>query len=145
MNRAMANHNEPARDVLYTPIEHEKRSREVADSLRRLLVGLNTGGVAVLLTAASKLMDDPWEKSPIWAAPPLGFFVLSLVLICLSLWSAKRRELRRRDRAIALGVKDGSPVQGEVRPAFEHSTLWDSAAAALFVFGFCWAVLTIPV
>jgi hypothetical protein len=119
--------------MLFHPIEHEKRSRDIADSTRRLLVGINAGGVAALLAVAGKLMDATPSISPRWVFWPLVYFLLSFAMTYCSMVLAKEREIDRRDQALKLGIKEGS-ARGEKVPLLRSSTFWDAFAALTSLF-----------
>ena len=72
-----------------SPLDQEFRSRELADSLRKYLIGINTGGIAVV-TALSKSLS--------WA-PTIMCFILGIVFCGVSLFFAQYRALKRRDSA----------------------------------------------
>jgi len=105
--------------------EHEKRSREVADSLRNFLIGIHTGGIGAMLAVAASLADR--RVHPRWAFWPVAIFTLGLVVIGLSLILAKTREIKRRDAA----------TRGESAPVFTalpwRSQTWDALSLFLFV------------
>lgn len=108
-------------------IEHEARSREVADTLRRFLVAVHTGGIGALLAVATSLTEQ--NIHPKWAFWPVLLFVGGLVVVGLSLLLAKHREIKRRN-----AVKEG---KGE--PNFSgllwRSQTWDIVSLVLFVSG----------
>ena len=106
---------------------HEARSRELADTLRRTLIGLNTGAVAASVLLASGAMEK--EVEPSWAVPALLMFLVSLSFVLLSMHVAKDRELRRRDAA-----RDGRPAPNFNR-FFWRSYTWDMLATAAFILG----------
>jgi len=105
--------------------EHEKRSQEVADTLRRFLVAIHTGGIGALLAVAASLVDR--RVHPRWAFWPVSIFVAGLVVIGVSLILAKHREIKRRDAA----------QRGESQPDFTglawRSQTWDTLSLVLFV------------
>ncbi|MFH0340934.1 MAG: hypothetical protein ACHBNF_02155 [Chromatiales bacterium] len=107
--------------------DHERRSREVADTTRRFLVGVNTGGIAVTFAVATALIREGIR--PKWAIFPVSFFLASLVLIGISLLLAKHRELERRDAA------QGGKESPNVTMFLWRSFFWDSFALTLFVLG----------
>lgn len=80
-----------------TAEEQEQRSREIADTTRRYLTALNTGGVAVTFTVAGALASHGVE--PRWAVGPVAVFVVGLTITAVSLMLAKHKALRRRDAA----------------------------------------------
>lgn len=105
--------------------EHEKRSQEVADSLRRFLVAIHTGGIGAMLAVASSLTEQ--RVHPRWAFWPVLIFVVGLVVIGVSLLLAKHRELKRLDAAKA----------NQPEPDFTgwlwRSYTWDTISLVLFV------------
>lgn len=107
--------------------EHEERSRDVADTLRRFLIAIHTGGVGALLAVASSLADQ--KVHPRWAFWPVLIFVAGLVVVAISLLLAKYRELKRRDAA-----KRGEPEPDFTGLAWRSQT-WDTVSLVLFVAG----------
>jgi|GEM_PF-1880092 len=107
--------------------EHEARSREVADTLRRFLVAVHTGGIGALLAVASSLTEQ--NIHPRWAFWPVLMFVGGLVVVGASLLLAKYREIKRRDAA----------KEGKAEPDFSgllwRSQTWDTVSLVLFVAG----------
>jgi hypothetical protein len=85
--------------VTDTVSDQEERSREIADTTRRYLTALNTGGVAVTFGVASSLTGRGIQ--PRWASWPVLLFVLGLAITASSLMLAKHKALKRRDAAIA--------------------------------------------
>lgn len=77
------------------PNDQEKRSRELADSIRRYLTALNTGGIAMTFAVAGSLADE--KVNPDWTAWPIVAFVLGLTITGGSLFLAKHKALKRRD------------------------------------------------
>lgn len=106
--------------------DHERRSRDIADTTRRFLVAMNTGGVGVTFALAGAMV--PHGVAPGWAVPPVGVFSGGLLVTLLSLFLAKHRELRRRD-----AVRKGEPLPSFGR--LKASYTWDIAAAVLFAVG----------
>ncbi|MFZ5908296.1 MAG: hypothetical protein ACOYVJ_13010 [Nitrospirota bacterium] len=107
--------------------EHEKRSREIADTTRRFLVVIHTGGIGVTFAVASALANQ--KVSPAWVILPIIIFAVGLVIIGVSLMLAKHRELRRRDAAER--GKDPPKFSG----FFWRSFTWDIASLLLFIVG----------
>ena len=107
--------------------EHEKRSREIADTTRRLLIGINTGGIGASFAMAGSLAAQ--KVAPGWAAVPASFFVAGLVVSGVSLFLAKYREIKRRDAA---AVRQAPP---NFKSLYWRSFTWDAIALALFVAG----------
>ena len=73
----------------------ENRSREIADTTRRLLIALNTGGIAVTFGVAGSLAAQ--DVAPSWAVAPVSVFVAGLVVSAISLLMAKHKAIKRRD------------------------------------------------
>lgn len=107
--------------------DHDKRSREIADTTRRLLVAINTGGVGVTFAMAGTLAGS--KVNPGWAAWPVGIFIAGLVVTGGSLLLAKYRELERGKAA-----KAGKPAP-EFSAWYWRSFTWDGFALGLFVVG----------
>lgn len=77
--------------MMSSPQDQEFRSRDLADSLRHYLIGINTGGIAVV-TALSK---------DLFLLPSITLFIFGIVFCGASLFSAQHRALKRRDAARA--------------------------------------------
>ena len=112
-----------------TVAEHEKRSQEIADTTRRVLVTLNGGGIAVVFTIAGTLAKDDVNAS--WAIKPVAFFVAGLLITVISLLLAKHRELKRRDAA-AEGKDDPEKFKKKL---YWKSFTWDFMTLSLFGIG----------
>lgn len=82
--------------------DYEKCSREIADTTRRLLIALNTGGIAVAFGVAGSLAAH--GVAPSWAIAPVSVFVAGLVVSAASLFMAKHKAIKRRD-----AVRDNQP------------------------------------
>lgn len=80
-----------------TSEENENRALDIADTTRRYLIALNTGGVAVTFAVASSLAAE--DVNPGWAIWPVAIFVFGLTISAVSLFLAKNKALRRRDTA----------------------------------------------
>jgi len=107
--------------------DHEKRSREIADTTRRLLVAVNTGGIGASFAMAGSLAGH--KINPGWAALPASFFMAGLVVTGVSLFLAKHRELKRGEAA-----KAGNP-EPDFTAWYWRSFTWDAIALTLFVVG----------
>jgi hypothetical protein len=107
--------------------DHEQRSREIADTTRRLLVAANTGGIGAAFAMAGSLAAQ--KVGPGWAVLPAGFFVAGLTVTGISLFLAKHRELKRRNAAVA----QTSPP--DFTALYWRSFTWDAMALGLFVAG----------
>jgi hypothetical protein len=106
--------------------EHEERSRNVADTLRRFLIAIHTGGIGALLFVASSLVEQ--HVHPRWTFIPVLVFVCGLVVVGVSMLLAKTREKERRD----------AEQKNEPKPTFTwlwHSQPWDTFSLILFVVG----------
>jgi hypothetical protein len=113
--------------------DHEKRSREIADTTRRFLVGVNTGGIGACLAMAGSLAAH--KVNPAWAVLPAALFIAGLTAIGVSLFLAKHRELKRRNAA----TEKVPPLP--FKRLFWRSYTWDAIALLLFVAG-CIAALS---
>jgi hypothetical protein len=111
-----------------TAAEHWKRSQELADATRKLVVALNTGGIALLFSVAGWLATK--NVSATWAVCPAAFFIFGLVLVGLSLFVAKDRELARFKAARAGGDPEAINISW-----YQASFTWDLSAFAFFVLG----------
>jgi uncharacterized membrane protein YtjA (UPF0391 family) len=111
-----------------TASEHWKRSQELADAARKLVISLNSGGIALLFSVAGWLAAK--NVSATWAICPAVLFVVGLVLIGVSLFVAKDRELDRFHASRA----GGDPKDIET-PWYKASFTWDAIAFAFFVSG----------
>ena len=113
--------------VMSNAADHENRSREIADTTRRFLVGVNTGGIGASLAMAGSLAAQ--KVSPAWVVLPATLFITGLVATGVSLFLAKHRELKRRDAAEA----QRQPPDFTALPW--RSFTWDAIALVLFVAG----------
>lgn len=77
--------------------DYGKRADEMADAMRRFLVGINTGGVAVVLTFAANAMEK--GVHPGWVVCAVLLFVLGLGVSGGSLLLAKHKALKRKQAA----------------------------------------------
>ena len=77
--------------------DYGKRADEMADAVRRFLVGLNTGGVAVALTFAANAIEK--GVHPGWIVVPVLWFVFGLGVSGGSLLWAKHKALKRKQAA----------------------------------------------
>jgi hypothetical protein len=107
--------------------DHEKRSREIADTTRRLLIAVNTGGIGASFAMAGSLAVH--KVNPGWAAVPASFFVVGLVVTAASLFLAKHRELKRREAAKT------NALEPDFTAWYWRSFTWDAVALGLFVVG----------
>lgn len=107
--------------------EHEERSRNVADTLRRFLIGIHTDGIGALLAVASSLAEQHVHLR--WAFVPVLIFVGGLVVVGASLLLAKHREIKRRDAA-----KNKQPEPNFTGLLWRSQT-WDTFSLVLFVVG----------
>jgi len=103
---------------------HEARSQELADSIRRFLVAVHTGGIATTFAVAASLADN--HIHPRWAVAPIGLFAVGLFLAAMSMFLAQHRELRRRDAAKAA---ENDPEFGQIW----WSWPWNWASMCVFV------------
>jgi len=104
---------------------HELRSQKVADSTRRYLIGVHTGGISLTILLASKLIEH--GIGPRWIVGPVSAFTLGLVLVGISLFLAKHRSVKR---SIA-------EEKGQDLPMFKswywRSFTWDIISGITFV------------
>lgn len=107
--------------------ELDKRSRELADTARRVLVAVNTGGVGASFAMAGSLAGH--KINPGWATLPAGLFILGLVVVALSLLLAKYREVKRRDAAVA------NQPEPDFTNWYWRSMTWDALALGTFILG----------
>ena len=103
---------------------HEKRSQELADSVRRYLVAAHTGGIATIFAVAGSLATN--GVHPKWAIAPVLAFALGLVLAGISMLLAQHREMKRRD---AMKAEEPNPEFGH----FWWSWTWNWASLLTFV------------
>ena len=108
--------------------EHEKRSQDIADTTRRIAVTLNSGGIGLVFTVAANLTKDGTSAS--WAIFPAVLFLIGLLLIGISLFLAKHRELKRRDAA-----KQNIEEPENFKKWYWRSFNWDLISFLFFVTG----------
>lgn len=104
--------------------KNEKRAQEIADSLRRYLIGVNTGGIGASLAVASALFDKGIK--PQWIFWPALIFVMGLIVSGISMLLAKHRELKRRN-----ALRDNQPLPN-FTGFFWRSYTWDTISLILF-------------
>ncbi len=107
--------------------DQERRSREIADAMRRYLVAINSGAILVLLGLAGALASE--SVSPGWAKWPIAFFVGALFVTGYSLDLAKRKALARRD-----AYREGRQ-QPDYDTLLKRNQTWDAFALILFIVG----------
>ena len=103
---------------------HWRRAEELADTTRRYLIAIHTGGIGVCFAVASSLAVS--GIAPSWAWLPVAFFSMGLFTVLISLFLAKGRALARS--------KDPNPDTLEF-PPYRHSQYWDGLSAFLFICG----------
>ena len=111
---------------------HIARANEIADSLRKYLIGFNTGGIAAILAAAASLASEC--VNPKWVVPSFAFFSLGLCLVLISLFLQKHKALARRDAAVA-----GQPQPDYTKGIWRNFT-WDLMAFSAFLIGVMFAL-----
>lgn len=77
--------------------DYGKRADEMADAMRRYLVGINAGGIVVVLTFAASAMEK--GVHPNWIMLPVLLFVIGLGISGGSLLLAKHKALKRKQAA----------------------------------------------
>ena len=76
------------------PYDYGKRADELADAMRRYLIGINTGGVAIALTFAANMAEK--GVHPAWVVCPVFLFALGLGISGGSLLYAKHKALKKK-------------------------------------------------
>jgi hypothetical protein len=107
-------------------LDQEFRARELADSLRKFLLSVNSGAIGVLFSVAGVLVSQ--KISPSWAMCPALWFVGGILGAIVSNFFAHHRALKRRD-----ALKQGLP-----EPFFswwQKSITWHIFSAFCFVAG----------
>ena len=107
--------------------ENEKRSREIADTIRRYLVAINTGGIGVTFAVAGALASQ--KVNPGWVAWPIVFFSTGLVIVGVSLFLAKHKALKRRD------AKIDNKQEPDFTSLLWRNFTWDCIALIIFLLG----------
>ncbi|MFQ5660409.1 MAG: hypothetical protein ACE5GZ_08270 [Gammaproteobacteria bacterium] len=108
-----------------TEIDHEKRSQQVADSTRRYLIGVNTGGIGVTVLLAANLVES--GTGPQWIVGPVSAFTLGLVFVGVSLFLAKHRSVKRST------AKEGEYDFSKYKKWYWRSFTWDIASGITFI------------
>lgn len=107
--------------------DHERRAREIADTWRRYVIGINSGALVIVSGLAGTLAQK--GTSPSWAALPGAFYAISLLITGYSFALAKRKAIGRRDAA----------RNGEAQPDYSawcnRNTTWDWLALFIFALG----------
>lgn len=107
-------------------LDQEFRSRELADNLRQYLLTVNSGGIAILFSIASTLIENKIKAN--WLVCPTIAFALGILFCIISNFLAQHRALKRRDAA-----KDKLP-----EPEFCYlmrSWTWNTFSAISFLVG----------
>ena len=106
---------------------HQKRADDMADAMRRYLVGINTGGIGVVIALVAG--ENGPALGSLRLLVPFVLFVLGIIVIGFSLGLQKHKALKRRDAA----------RRGDTMPDYDHLLMrnqtYDVIAAALFVLG----------
>ena len=111
-----------------------RRTAEVADSARRFLAAINTGGIGVTFAIAGALTSE--KVPPKWAIWPVGVFSIGLALTAFSWQLQKYKTKKRRDAARVIITSRQAEVDGEYELAFKwHSQTYDALALVAFVAG----------
>lgn len=98
-----------------------RRTAEVADSGRRFLAAINTGGIGITFAIAGILASE--KVPPQWATLPAGVFASGLALTAIS-WQLQRyKTKRRRDAARVIIASRKTMATGESEPVFK-SFVW---------------------
>lgn len=103
------------------------RADELADVLRRYLVGINTGGIAASLTFAASLAEK--GINPNWVFWPVAIFVVGLGVSGGSMLYAKHKALKRRDAA-----DNGGDIP-EFDSCLQRNFSWDLVTLLIFLAG----------
>jgi hypothetical protein len=121
-----------------TALEHWERAQNVADSTRRHVIALNTGGIGLVFSVAGWLAAK--GAAPSWAFCPVVFFVMGLLFVGISMLLAKNRELKRFNEA-----REGRDPHALYFSFYKRSFVWDAAAFLVFACGTLAALISIPV
>ena len=94
-----------------TVAEHEKRSQEIADTTRRVVITLNSGGIGVVFGVAGTLAGKGVHAT--WAVLPVAIFVLGLLItlsaVVASSWYVTRQISGLLELQRAQVVRDSFP------------------------------------
>lgn len=107
--------------------EQENRSREIADTIRRYLIAINTGGIGVSFAVAGTLAGN--NVKPSWVIMPVVIFSLGLTIIGVSLFLAKHKAIKRRDANI-----NNKPEPDYTSYIWRNIT-WDIVSLIIFLLG----------
>ncbi len=107
--------------------DQEKRSREIADTVRRYLVAIHTGGIGITFGVVGALASN--KVNPGWAAWPVAIFSMGLVVVGGSLFLAKHKAIKRRD---AIGQNTAAP---DFTACFWRNDTWDRVSLIIFLLG----------
>ena len=105
--------------------DQERRARDLADTLRRYVVLINSGAIVVIVGLTGSLAK---EIDPRWAVIPVAIFVISLWLTGWSFILAKKKALKRRD-----AYRNGTEQPDYKTRWRDRNIYWDGAA--VFTFG----------
>jgi hypothetical protein len=107
-----------------SPLDHEFRSRELADSLRNFLLTVNSGGIGLLFSFQANLFEQKINAE--WIVCPTSLFLLGLICCGISIFMAQSRELKRKSAA----------EKSEIEPNFgllRTSYFWNWLSFVLFI------------
>jgi len=107
--------------------DQEKRSREIADTIRRYLVAIHTGGIGITFGVVGALASN--KINPGWAAWPIAIFSMGLVVVGGSLSLAKYKAIQRRD---ALRQNKEAP---NFTACLWRNDTWDRVSLIIFLLG----------
>ena len=106
---------------------YEDRANHIADTSRRFLVAIHSGGIAITFATVGALSGK--VKGVDWAMWPTGSFSIGLAIVGLSLYIAKGKSLNRKNAA-ATGTEPE-----DFDTFFLRNETYDAASLIAFVFG----------
>lgn len=115
--------------------DQENRAREIADTWRRYLIGINSGAIVVIAGLAGALAGE--DIPPKWAVFPLAVHSIALAVTGYSFSVAKHKAFGRRD-----AYREGRELP-DYNGFWWRNTTYDTAGLTAFVAGAFTTVLSL--
>ncbi|WFC41464.1 hypothetical protein [Pseudoxanthomonas sp. SE1] len=77
--------------------DHQRRANELSDGIRRYLLAINAGGIAVMFALAGAMLEN--GVPPRWVIVPSLLFASGVLFVGVSMFLARTREISREEAA----------------------------------------------